>query len=138
MQKSFSKKIKSLQSGQVLMLAVVSFTIFALVTVIGVVSPIIRQVQMVRDFHSSKQSYFTAEAGSEDAFYRIKNSLATSFPETLTLAGATATVEVATIGSNEQQITSQGNANNLIRTVIKDITVTDCFEFSFAVQVCLG
>lgn len=120
------------------MLAVVSFTIFALIIVIGVTSPIIRQVQMVRDFQSSKQSYFTAEAGSEDAFYRIKSNLSTSFPETLTLAGATATVEVATTGSNEQEITSQGNANNLIRTVIKDITVTDGFEFSFAVQVGLG
>ncbi|MCX6701943.1 MAG: hypothetical protein NTX96_01980 [Candidatus Zambryskibacteria bacterium] len=132
-----TKKVKR-NEGQVLMIAVISFTVLASIIVIGVTSPIIRQVQIVKNFQTSKGSYFTAEAGSEDAFYRIKNNLTTSFPETLSLNNAIATVTVSPIGISEQEILSEGNSGNLIRSVVKDITVTDGFEFNFAVQIGLG
>ena len=140
MNKSFNKNRYGVRgdSGQILMVAVVGFTVVALVIVFGITSPIIRQVQTVRNFQISKQSYFTAEAGSEDVFYRIKNNLTISSPEVVSLGNAIATVTVSTTGPGEQEILSEGNASNLIRSVVKNITVTDGFEFSFAVQVGPG
>jgi hypothetical protein len=131
-------KERNKEQGQVLMITVILFTAAAVVIIFGITSPVIRQIQISRDLETSKRSYFVAEAGSEDAYYRIKNNLPTSFPAVMSLDGVTATITTSVTGSNEQEILSQGNANNLIRTVKKDITLTDGFSFNFAVQVGLG
>ncbi len=120
------------------MTAVILFTIAASTVVLGVVSPIVHQLQGQIDLHSSKQSYFTAEAGSEDVYYRIRNNIVVTLPVTMALAGATSTTTVTPIGSNEKEIFSQGNNRNLIRSVVKRLTVTDGFAFNFAVQVGPG
>lgn len=126
------------KKGQVLLLVLVLFTAAALTIVIGTSSPIVRQLQISRDLQNSNQSYYTAEAGSEDAYYRIKNSLNTSFPEILALGGATTTVTLIPTGMNEDQIRSEGNNNNLIRVVLKEISLTSGFSFKFAVQIGNG
>jgi hypothetical protein len=114
------------------------FTAAMLVIVLGVLSPTIRQVQIASDFQASKQSYYTAEAGSEDAYYRMRKSMATSFPATLTIASSTATITVTPTSFTEQEILSKGSNRGLIRSVIKYLTVTDGFDFSFALQSGLG
>ncbi|MDD5357297.1 MAG: hypothetical protein PHS53_04080 [Candidatus Pacebacteria bacterium] len=131
-------KKSNLVRGQAVMVAVIFFMLIALVIVLGVTTPVIRQIRIVVGLHLSRQSYFAAEAGSEDAYYRIKNNLTTSFPETLVLGTATTTVTLATTGINEEEITASGNASNYIRTVVKDITVTDGFSFNFGVQTGVG
>ncbi|MEX2013763.1 MAG: hypothetical protein WD896_00210 [Parcubacteria group bacterium] len=124
--------------GQALVVVTVIFTIVAIGAVLGVTSPIVSQLAMAKTLESSKKSYFTAEAGSEDAFYRVRNNLPALFPLTLTLDGAVAITNMDTVGLNEQQIISEGNANDHIRTVLKDITVSDGFSFHSAVQVGIG
>ncbi len=129
---------KAKNKGQTLILVVLLFSAVATTLVLGALSPLIREVQVVRNLEISKKSYFAAEAGSEDAYYRIKNNLPAAFPMTLSLDGATATVTTAVTGINEQEILSQANASNFIRTVLKGITVTDGFAFNFGVQVGIG
>ncbi len=124
--------------GQVMIFVLVFFMTIALTVVAGVTAPIARQLRIGSDLQLSKQSYYTAEAGSEDAYYRIRNNFTTSFPETLALGGATTTVSVTVIDIANQEIMSVGNAKNHIRTVVKDITVTDGFDFSYALQTGLG
>ncbi len=124
--------------GQTLIILSIIFMAISSTVVIGLTSPIIKQFKIVNDLEMSKKSYFTAEAGGEDAYYRIKKILPISFPLSVTLDGASAEVSVSTIGSNEQEILSQGNANDHIRTVVKGITVTDGFSFNFAIQVGIG
>lgn len=126
------------ESGQAIIAAVLFFSLAAMTMVFGAFGPVVRNLEIGNDLLRSKQSYFTAEAGSEDAYYRIKNNLATSFPEILVVGGATSTVTVSVTGSNEQDILSVGDSRNLIRSVVKNITVTDGFAFNFAVQVGLG
>ncbi|MDD5050305.1 MAG: hypothetical protein PHV93_01005 [Candidatus Pacebacteria bacterium] len=128
----------SRKKGQAVMIAVVFFMLIAVVIVLGVTAPVIRQIQIVRGLQLSRQSYFAAEAGSEDAYYRIKNNLSTSFPETMTIGEATANITLATTGVNEEEITSVGDASNYIRKVLKDITVTNGFSFNFGVQTGVG
>ncbi len=129
---------KKMQRGQTLLIIAIIFSAIAVTITFGLTSPMVRQFKIVSDLETSKKSYFVAEAGAEDAYYRIKNVLPTSFPATLSLDGATASISVSTIGSNEQEILSEGNLNDHIRTVVKDITVTDGFSFNFAIQVGIG
>ncbi len=125
--------------GQVMLVVILTFTVIATTIVLGVVAPIFRQIQNSRDMHASKQSYFTAESGSEDSFYRMRNNVAITFPQTLVLGSATATTTLEPLSNSEQQIISEGNYNNLIRSVVKDLTVSEGgFSFNFAVQVGIG
>jgi hypothetical protein len=126
------------QRGQVLIIVTVLFSAAAMAVVFGVISPTIREVQISRDFQTSKQSYYTAEAASEDAFYRIRGSISITFPETLGLAGATSTVSVITTGFDSEQLRSEASFNNLVRVVLKDLTVTEGFDFSYAMQSGIG
>lgn len=129
---------KEKQKGQTLLIIAILFSAIAVTITFGLTSPMVRQFKIVSDLETSKKSYFTAEAGAEDAYYRIKNILPTSFPSTISLNDATASISVSTIGSNEQEILSEGNLNDHIRTVVKDITVTNGFSFNFAIQVGIG
>lgn len=124
--------------GQTMLILAIIFMAVTLTITLGLTSPIVRQFKIVGDLEMSKKSYFTAESGGEDAYYRIKNLLPTSFPSTFSMDGGSALIEVSTIGSNEQEILSRGNFNDHIRTVVKDITVTDGFSFNFAIQVGIG
>ena len=126
------------ERGQVLIIVIVFFVAIALTVVAGVTGPIARELRVGSDLQLSKQSYFTAEAGGEDAYYRIRNNLAVSFPFTLALAGATSTVSLTVLDPISEEIVSQGNNRNLIRTVVKEITVTSGFDFGFALQAGIG
>jgi len=136
--KHFHNKTSLYNRGQILLVTVILFTLIITTIVFAGVSPIIRQISIVRDFEISQRSYFAAEAGSEDAYYRIKNNLNISFPQVLLLDDASATITISTVGSNEQEILSTAVTRNLVRSVLKNITVTDGFAFNFAVQVGQG
>ena len=124
--------------GQAMLITTVLFAAGTLAVVFGAIAPMIRAVQIGGDLQESKQSYFTAEAGAEDAYYRVRNNVAVTFPYTLTLSTSTADISLETTGILEEQIISKGNANNLIRTVVKELTVTDGFSFNFGVQTGIG
>lgn len=79
---------------------------------------------MARDLHSSKKSYFAAEGGSEDAFYRIKNNLAISSPLFFSLDGASVNLTVAPLSAREYNLTSQASFDNNFRTVFNNIATT--------------
>ncbi len=128
----------SRKRGQALITAVVFFFGVSLTIVIGALSPVFRQIHIATDFQNSKQSYYTAESGSEDGYYRLKNSLTTSFPETLAIGGATSTIALSTIDSTNKEIVSTGSYNNLIRVVLKDITLNNGFLFQYGVQSGVG
>lgn len=132
------KKIVRQSGGYSVVLITLLFTIVTVTVVLGMASPIIKQFNIAKDLQSSKASYFTAEAGGEDVYYRIRNNLTTSFPETLSLDDSTVSTSVSEIGSNEKEILSTANTDEVFRTVLKDITVTDGFAFNFALQTGIG
>jgi hypothetical protein len=128
----------SRKQGQAVMIAVVFFMIISLVIVLGVTTPVVRQIQIVKGLQLSRQSYFAAEAGSEDSYYRVKNGVTVSFPQSLTLGTASVNTALTTTGSNEEEIISTGNVSQYIRKVSKELTVTDGFSFNFGVQSGIG
>jgi hypothetical protein len=131
------KKI-SKESGQTLLVVVLLFSFISTTVVFGLTAPMVKEINVAKNLETSKKSYFTAEAGSEDSYYRIKTNKQRSFPKIYNINGATADVSLTTIGVNEQEIYSRGDVDGIIRNTIKDIIVTNGFSFNFAVQVGVG
>jgi len=124
--------------GAALILAVLLFLFLSLAVVLGIVSPIVRYLAIADDYLKSKQSYYAAEAASEDAFYRVKNNISIVFPMYLSIDSAFSTTTLSITGSNEENILSEGNISSVIRKVSKDLSITDGYSFNFGVQTDLG
>jgi hypothetical protein len=137
MKQNIKNKINH-QSGAAMLISVLFFLFISLAIVFGLISPAVQGFKNRAMDLDSKKSYFLAESGAEDAFYRIKKNIPITFPSTLSLNGGSAIINSSVVGSNEQEIIAVGNIKNHIRSVSEYITTTDGFEFSFAVQVGLG
>lgn len=121
------------ERGQVLLGVTVLFTIIVTTIVLGLVSPIIRQVEIGNDLATSKQSYFAAEALAEDLAYRLKTGKQTAANESLSVGGASAAASIVT-GLNTQVITATGTAQSLQRVVKISLQRGDGISFRYAVQ----
>lgn len=99
----------------------------------------IARQKITRNVLGAAQSYYTAEAGIEDAVLRVIDPV---IPEqtniSLSLAGSTASTTIAQSGNNIT-ISSSGNKNNFFRNLQLDLTaVTDGASFNYGVQIGSG
>ena len=87
------KKIqfKNSEKGAVMMTSVIFFIVISVVVVLGLTGPAVREYRVAADSILSKQSYFLAESGVEDSYYRVKNHYTVSSVETLVLGSSSAT-----------------------------------------------
>ena len=112
--KNKKRKINK-QSGAAMLVAVIFFLFISISIIAGLVSPSLAQVQDSSTNLKSKQSYFLAESGSEDALYRISNNMTIGSSETITLGSNSTTTTISTTGSNQKEIISTGNVSNYDR-----------------------
>ncbi len=121
------------EAGQILLGIVILFTVITTATVLGVTTPIMRQIQMANDTYTTAQSYLAGESLAEDIAYRLKNAKSTSVSESLTVGSSTA---VATVSSNlgVQTIVSTGNDNALERTVTIVMSQGTGIAFNYGTQ----
>ena len=113
MQHTF-KKIKR-NGGQAMLLSVIFFLSISLSIITGLVSPSVREFKIADDLINSRQSYFLSESGTEDAYYRVKNSMTISSPVSLTIGGNTTATTITTNG-NQKTIASVGDVSSRYRT----------------------
>ncbi len=128
---------KTHEKGQVLIAVVILFSAILTTVVVGLVSPILGQVQISRNLQQSKQSFFVAESLAEDITYRFKTGKSVSASESLTLAGAEASANITTAGGT-QQITVDGDVNSLARSVYIELSQGSGIAFHYASQAGLG
>ena len=115
--KNKNKKV-SYESGVAMMISTIFFIIISSLIIIGLTGPTAREFSMVNGTALSRQSYFLAESGTEDAYYRIKNSMTVGSSTTLILGSSIATTTITTIsGGHEKDITSIGNLYTNQRSV---------------------
>ncbi|MEK9182158.1 MAG: hypothetical protein AAB781_01045 [Patescibacteria group bacterium] len=125
------------QKGAALLIAVLFFLIISVIIVIGSSGPVITDRKAAQNLIKSKASYFVSEAGVEDVSYRIIKSKDYDSAENLTLDGYTASSAVVD-NAGVKEVTTTGNASNLIRR-IKTILITgDGVSFHYGVQVGEG
>lgn len=128
---------KEQNKGQAMLISVLYFVFISLSVVTGVVSPSIREYKTTSVDLNSKKSYFLAESGVEDAFYRIKNNLPIGSTEDLVLDGNTASVTIEDDGSMKT-IESVGDVLNYDRKLAMAVTTDVGVSFNYGVQVGTG
>lgn len=132
-----NNKIK-FNKGAAMILVVFFFVFISLTILIGIVSPVVREFKMVRSNFNSKQAYFTAESGIEDAIYRLKNNMDIGVNENLVLGTSFATTTISDIGGNQKSISSTGDVNSHQRKVNLTLSTGTGNSFNYGVQVGQG
>lgn len=118
---------------------VVTFlTSISLAVLYGIISPTIKNVSLSRGAINSSKSYYLAESGIEDVYYRLKSGKQISQTEVLSLDGGTATTLISDISGNEKEIISTGNLLNGDRKLKIAITISNGASFNYGVQVGQG
>lgn len=89
----------------------------------------------IRSFLNSGQAYYTAEAGVEDAVYRVKNLLSYPSEYALNIGGKETQVVVVENGSI-REVTSSGSYGNAAKNVRADVFASTAgADFQYAIQV---
>jgi len=136
--KSFSVFSTPYQGGQAMMVLVVLFLFISLAVMFGLVNPTLTEAKIARSLALSSQSYFLSEGAVEDVLLRIKRGKQYSNPEIFTLAGASATVSVSTVGSGQKEVVAMADASQNIRSVSVLIQTGTGVDFPFGAQVGAG
>lgn len=114
--------------GQAMLLTVFFFLIALLSLSLGFSSIAMSEEAVARSEERGARSYFLAEAGQEDATYRVLAGKNISAQEIITLNGQTATTSIAFLGS-DRVIESRGEDFDNIRKVTTKLTVSDTVAF---------
>lgn len=130
-------KKNNLQSGQAMLISVVFFLFISMTIIMGIASPILKQVRISKDLIHSKESYFLAEGGMEDALYRVKNGKNIPPNDTLVVNGNVTTITL-TSTSNGKTIDTVSNINGIVRKMEAVVITGIGTAFNYGVQVGTG
>lgn len=126
------------QKGAALLIAVLFFLIISITIVVGSTGSVVADRKMAQNLITSKASYFTSEAGNEDAMHRIKKGKQISNPEITLLNDGTVSVTVTDSGGGEKEIIAEGNVSNNARNTKTSVTTGEGFDFFYGAQVGEG
>jgi len=124
--------------GAAMLISIIFFLFISLAIIFGLVSPAVREFRISSDTISSKQSYFLAESGVEDAYYRIKNNKAIGTSTSITLGGNTASTSITNVGQTEKDVTSLGDVSARQRTSALVIKTGTGVTFKYGTQAGQG
>ncbi|MBX4210881.1 hypothetical protein KW783_02840 [Candidatus Parcubacteria bacterium] len=130
-------KPKNYKRGQAIFIAVIFFLFLSLTITLGVVNPIVRQIQTAHDVLASRQSVLLSEALNDDVVYRLnyhKQTPSSGTVETLTLpTGQSAQVTVTDTGIGKD-VTSVGITDSTYRKIKTKLAIGVGASFNYGVQ----
>lgn len=135
--KIINKKMQK-NRGAAMMIVVIFFLFISVSILIGIITPTVREFKIAGTIFNSKNSYFLAESGVEDALYRIKNNKQIGTSETIVLGSSSTTTTITTIGSNQKQIDSLGDTTSNQRKVSATLSTSAGVSFNYGVLVGQG
>src|SRR3990167_3985488 len=104
----------SAKRGQALVLVAIFFTAISVTVGLGVVGPVLHQVESVRSVETGAQSLYAADAVSQDVSYRLIKGMSVDGVETLSIGAATAIATTTTV-LNDKEIVSAGSKDRFVR-----------------------
>ncbi|MCH7529566.1 hypothetical protein IIB50_00385 [Patescibacteria group bacterium] len=122
------------QSGQAVLIAVLFFLASSLIIVSGISSPVLRDIASINTMLKSKQSYFLAEGGVEEAVYRIKKGIQIDPLETIVYGGGTSVTIIADISNDEKRITATGDILSFLRNAEIELSTSVGIDFFYGSQ----
>lgn len=123
--------------GQIMISVVMLFSAILVTVIVGIVSPILAQVQIAKNLQQSKQSYFAAESLAEDLVYRLKTGKTVYANASLSVGSASAAATITTV-VNTQDIVAVGTNASLVRKVHISLLRGDGIAFHYAIQSGAG
>ncbi|MBI4155982.1 MAG: hypothetical protein HY507_01985 [Candidatus Zambryskibacteria bacterium] len=130
------KKVKH-NSGAAMLLAILFFLFASMTIILGITNPILKQARIVSDLLRSKESYYYAEGGLEDALYRIKNNKTINSGDTIVNNGYITTITV-TPTSDGKIIEALSNRNEIIRKMQSKVITGVGANFHYGIQSGAG
>ena len=127
-----------LNRGAAMMIVVIFFVFISLTILVGIITPTVREFKIAGTTFNSKNAYFLAESGVEDALYRIRNNRQISASETLVLGTSTTTTTITDISSSQKQIVSLGDMGSNQRKIDTIISTSAGVSFNYGVLVGQG
>ncbi len=128
----------NLQSGQVMLTIVLFAMLASLAIVFGVISPVLKQATISKDFVRSRESYYLAESGLEDAYYRLKNNKQLSSSEVIVLNNATTTTSIVTTSGGKLVVSLATTTGGVARKMQTNLVLGTGIAFHYGVQVGQG
>lgn len=126
------------QKGAALLIAIIFFLVISTTIVVGSAGTVIGSRKSAQNLIKSKSSYFTSEAGMEDALYRIKKNKQISNPEITTLNGGAVSVVVTDSGNGEKTVTAKGDVSADKRNITASVSAGQGYDFFYGVQAGAG
>jgi hypothetical protein len=125
------------ERGQAMLVTIVFFLFLGLAVVTGLVVSPVREFKNAGLSVNSRQAYYLAESGVEDAYYRLLTDLPISANEILTLGGNSATTTIITSGNVKEVIVLGGveNSERKIKLLLKTGTGV---SFKYGIQAGVG
>jgi hypothetical protein len=133
----FFKTKQNLQSGQAMITAVIFFLAISITIVLGIASPILKQVRIGNELIVSKQAYFSAQGGFEDVISRIQSSKQVLSTETLSINNGTVNTVTSDITLGKE-VTSTATINGEVRKIQIDLILGTGVSFHYGIQAGNG
>jgi hypothetical protein len=131
------KKIPK-NKGAAMLISVVFFIFISLAISAGLVLPTVKEFKIAKDNIVSRQSYFLAESGLEDVYFRLNNAIPVGASSALTIGGNTVNTVVTNSGYNEKTILSEGSVSNLDRKNQIILSTGTGIAFNYGIQTGQG
>lgn len=128
---------KERERGQAILIAIIFFIFISTTIMVGVVNPVLHQMNQSRDLHYAKQGLFLSESLNEDLVYRLKNSLQVPTTAALVINNQSATATVIAI-TNGKEIVTTGNVFNDIRRMKTNVLFGEGTAFHYGIQADKG
>ena len=129
---------KRLLTGQAAIFGVLFVMAAMLAANLGTASISIKETRVAEENARSKRAYFTAEAGVEDAMYRLGSGKQTPPSISISLNNSVVTTSVVQAPTFTYTISGTGVAKNAYRAVVSQMTIEPGAQFGYALQVGFG
>lgn len=116
---------------------VLFFLCISSIIIFGLANPVVRHISMATSIAASKESFYAAEAGVEDAIYRLKSGLPLASSQTLSVAENSVTTTVNDVLEGKE-IIGTGEASDYIRKVKTNLIRGTGISFHYGIQAGEG
>ncbi len=132
-----TRNVKNGESGQVMLVLVITFLFASMVILMGIINPILKHSAITKAVSNSLESVYLSESSVEDVLYRLKNAKQYTSPEVLSLNGATTNTTVSDIAGGKLVESSASKNQNYRKTQARAVFGTGV-AFHYGVQLGNG
>ena len=123
--------------GQAIVLAAIFFLVISVTVGLGIVNPVINQIESVRGVASGAESLYAADAAAQDVVYRLINGMSVDDVETIRIGGASGTATTTAI-LDGKEVLSSGNKNRYVRKNKMKLLTGSGITFNYGLQAGEG